>query len=435
MKAITVRIGSSAIIGAVVFGPLTVAAAETGRSIALVLDASGSMNAKLPDGAARIDAAKSAVADLVGKLPGDTRVALRVYGHQSPTQQKNCKDTELVVGFDGAASNKLAVLAAARGIRAQGYTPITHVLKLAAEDIAKENAASRAIVLVSDGKETCAGDPCATAKALADADARLVVHTVGLGVDAAARYQLQCIANVARGIYVGAENTAELTAALGKATAAAAAPRKTTEIVVTAKTGKIRIEGAPPAYHEVINAATGQQVAKINTGYPSEVELPAGIYNVKFMNGLWMGVEVKPGATTRLSPGFLRIEGRDLWGSRFLDPETQEPVGETLASSDRVALLPTRLLVTFGNLRKVVWPEMIEIKEGVTTTLRPGSIQVRSTKTFKAAVEGADGQIAGEVSSGVHRIALPPGKYTLKLDGEQIPVELSEGENVEIKLP
>ena len=55
----------------------------------------------------------------------------------------------------------------------------------------------------------------------------------------------------------------------------------------------------------------------------------------------------------------------------------------------------------------------IEIKEGVTTTLRPGSIQIRSTRTFKAAVEGADGQIAGEVSSGVHRIALPPGKYTL----------------------
>jgi hypothetical protein len=142
-----------------------------------------------------------------------------------------------------------------------------------------------------------------------------------------------------------------------------------------------------------------------------------------------------PGATTRLSPGFLRIEGRDLWGNKFLDPETQEAVGQTLASSERVALLPTRVLVTFGNLHKLVWPDTIEIKEGATTTLRPGSIQVRSTRTFKAAIEGADGQIVGEVSSGVHRVALPPGKYTLKLDGEQIPVELSEGNNVEIKLP
>jgi hypothetical protein len=434
MRAIIVRMGVTLIIGGTVLGPLASAAAETGRSIALVLDASGSMNAKLPDGATRIDAAKAAVADLVGKLSADTRLAFRVYGHQSPTQQKDCKDTQLLVGFDSVAGNKSAVLAAARGIRAQGYTPITYVLKLAAEDLRKENATSRAVVLVSDGKETCASDPCATAKALADADAKLVVHTVGLGVDAAARYQLQCIASVARGIYVGAESTAELASALSRA-AEAAPVRHSTQVAVGDKKGKIRIEGAPPASHEVINAASGQEIARINTGYPSEVELPAGIYNVRFRNGAWMGVEVKPGATTTLRPGFLKIEGRDLWGNRFLDPETQEAAGETLASSDRVALLPTRVLVTFGNLHKLVWPETVEIKEGATTTLRPGGIQVRSAKTFKATVKGADGQVAGEISSSVHRIALPPGMYTVELDGRQIPVELGQGQDVEIKIP
>jgi hypothetical protein len=433
MREIGVRAGAVLIIGGGVFAPLASAVAETGRSIALVLDASGSMNAKLPDGAARIDAAKAAVADLVGKLPGDTRLAFRVYGHQSPTQQKNCRDTQLLVNFDMVAGNKAAVLAAARGIRAQGYTPITYVLKLAAEELGKESIASRAVVLVSDGKETCAGDPCATAKALADADARLVVHTVGLGVDAAARYQLQCIASVARGIYVGAESTAELASALSRTAEAAA--RQTTLVTVTDTNGKIRIQGAPPASHAVIDAATGKEVAKINTGYPSEVELPAGIYSVKFNNGLWMGVEVKPGATTTLRPGFLKIEGRDLWGNRFLDPETQEAVGETLPSSDRVALLPTRVLVTFGNLRKLVWPETVEIKEGATTTLRPGSIQVRSAKPFKADIRGADGLVASEISSSVHRVALPPGKYTLELDGRQIAVDLNQGQDVEIKIP
>ena len=35
------------------------------------------MNAKLPDGTTRIDVAKAAIADLVGKLPGDMRLALR----------------------------------------------------------------------------------------------------------------------------------------------------------------------------------------------------------------------------------------------------------------------------------------------------------------------------------------------------------------------
>jgi len=409
------------------------ALAETGRSIALVLDGSGSMNARLPDGGIRIDAAKSAVADVVGRLPGDTRLALRAYGHQSPTQQKNCQDTALLVGFDTVANNKSAVVAAARGIRAQGYTPITYVLRLAAEDLRNENVAARAIVLVSDGKETCAGDPCATAKALAAADAKLVVHTVGLGVDAAARYQLQCIASVARGIYVDASNAADLASALGRTVSAPA--RQVTGVAVAGGPGKIRIEGAPPALHEVLDAATGKEIAKINTGHPSEVELPAGIYNVKFANGLWMGVEVKAGATTSLRPGFLKIDGRDLWGNRLLDPETRQTAGETRGAYDRVALVPTRVLVTFGNLHKLVWPETVEIKEGATVMLRPGGIQVRSAKTFKGVVKSADGLAASDISSAISRIALPPGKYTLELDGRQIPVELGQGQDVEIKIP
>src|SRR5262249_11434048 len=178
------------------------------------------------------------------------------------------------------------------------------------------------------------------------------------------------------------ESTGELASALSR-TAEAAPVRKTTQLAIADDKGKIRIDGAPPALHEVIDAASGQKVATINTGHPAEVSLSAGIYNVKFQNGLWMGVEVKPGATTTLKPGFLKIEGRDLWGNRLLDLETQEIVGETQAGYDRVALLPTRVLITFGSLGKVLWPEPVEIREGATTTLRPGGIQVRSAKPFK----------------------------------------------------
>jgi hypothetical protein len=432
MRTIVGRIGLALLLGSVFFAPAGAAAAETRRSIALVLDASGSMNAKLPEGATRIDAAKAAVGVLVGKLPGDTRLAFRVYGHQSPTRAKNCQDTALLVPFGEAAGNRQAVLAAAGGIRAQGYTPITYVLKLAAQDLAAEEADSRVIVLVSDGRETCAADPCAAAKALADADARLVVHTVGLGVDAAARYQLQCIANVARGLYVGADSASELAAALVR-TAEAAPARQTAEIAL-AGMGRIRIEGAPPALHDVIDATTGREVGKINAGSPSEIDLPAGLYNVKFQNGLWMGVEVKAGAKTTLRPGLLRIEGRDLWGNKLLDPETGEVVGRTSAGYDRIALVPTRMLVAFGSSHKSLWPETVEIKEGATLTLRAGGLRVRSAKSFTAVVKGSDGQVASEVSSGIPRVALPPGKYTLELESRQIAVELSEGRDVEIKL-
>jgi hypothetical protein len=87
------------------------AAAQEGRSIALILDASGSMNARLASGQTRIEAAKAAVGDFVAKLPANTRISYRVYGHQSPTKDRNCKDTELMVDFGAASTNRAAILA------------------------------------------------------------------------------------------------------------------------------------------------------------------------------------------------------------------------------------------------------------------------------------------------------------------------------------
>ena len=52
---------------------------------------------------------------------------------------------------------------------------------------------------MSDGKETCKGDPVLAAKALAAKG--ITVHTVGFIVDTAARGQLQHIAQVTGGTY------------------------------------------------------------------------------------------------------------------------------------------------------------------------------------------------------------------------------------------
>jgi hypothetical protein len=420
--------------------PIGAALAENSRSIALVLDASGSMKARLPDGATRIEAAKAAVADVVGKLPANARLALRVYGHQSPTQRRDCRDTALLVPFDSVANNKSAVIAASRGVQAQGYTPITYVLKLAAGDLAHEAADSRVIILVSDGQETCEGDPCATAKALAEADAKLVVHTVGLGVDTAARYQLQCIANVARGTYFDAKTGDELGRLLGEASEKAPAPVKTQIVVARPRPGRLEVKGATQDGHRVIDASTGQPIDLIRPGTGQKVtdihplwpvvELPPGIYDVTFANGLWMGIEVKPGETTVLEPGILEIKNADFQGHKVLEPETGEVVAELLASKNRVALMPSRFSVTFGNL---VWPD-VELKPGKTTTLNPGVISVRTSQIAQYEVTGPEGQLAGKVGTGANRLALPAGEYTLKLPDQTVPITLKEGQVVEITI-
>jgi hypothetical protein len=420
--------------------PICAAVSENARSIALVLDASGSMKARLPDGATRIEAAKAAVAEMIINLPAETRLALRAYGHQSPTQKKDCKDTALLVPFDTVANNKSAVLEASRGIQAQGYTPITYVLRLAAEDLARENAASRVVVLVSDGQETCESDPCAAAKALADADAKLVVHAIGLGVSAAARFQLQCIANVARGAYFDANNRGELARVLGEASAKAPTPMKTQITISRPQPGRLEVKGATQEGHRVIAAATGQRIdvtrpgtgQKVDSIHPlwPVVELPSGIYNVTFANGLWRGIEVKPGETTVIEPGILEIKNADFQGHKVLEPETGEIVAELLTSKTRVALIPSRFSVTFG---KLIWPD-VEIKPGRTTTLNPGVINVRTAVIAQYDVIGPEGQLAGKVGTGANRLALPAGDYILELPDQKLPINLQEGQVVEINI-
>ena len=168
------------------------------RSVLLILDSSGSMNAKLPNGETRIEVAKRAIKGVAGFVPAQAQISLRMYGAQSSARQKNCQDTHVAVPFAPAQTAARRIAAAADGVKAQGYTPIAYSLEQAANDFPSD-AKERVIVLVSDGKETCQGDPVLAAKALAGK--RITVHTVGFIVDTAARGQLQNIARITGGTY------------------------------------------------------------------------------------------------------------------------------------------------------------------------------------------------------------------------------------------
>jgi hypothetical protein len=258
--------------------------AGNAKSIMLVLDASGSMKAQLPDGTSRMDAAKSAVAQLVSTLPDDTALALRAYGHQSPQAQKNCKDSSLLTPFESVTKNKAAVIAKALSLQPQGYTPITYALTLAGKDLHDQEAASHVVVLVSDGKETCDADPCAAAKALAEADAKLVVHTIGAGVDEPTRKELQCIATAARGSYFDANSSFELATVVGQAaeTQAVEAPdvKPVSKTSISQKSASTDQQG-PTAINtgEIVKGRLGE-TGKTSTHHYWKISAPAGRYRV-----------------------------------------------------------------------------------------------------------------------------------------------------------
>ncbi len=187
-----------------------------GRMV-LVLDASGSMTEPHGDGRTRFKAAVSALRQVVGSLPGDLHVGLRVYGSRISDGPGSCQDSELVTPV-GPLDRKALRTALGRA-RPLGNTPIAYSLREAAADLPDEGA--RTIVLVSDGEESCGGDPCQVARDLTQQGLDLHVDVVGFQVDDAARNQLTCVAQAGRGTFYDAPDAAALANQLSRLSARA----------------------------------------------------------------------------------------------------------------------------------------------------------------------------------------------------------------------
>ncbi|WP_245617229.1 VWA domain-containing protein [Knoellia subterranea] len=182
----------------------------------LMLDASGSMKAKDPSGLTKIEAAKKALTGVVGALPESAQVGLRVYGATvdgggKPTPAA-CADTKLVHPI--GALDKAGMTTTIAAIKALGETPIAHSLEEAMKDLGADG--KRNIVLVSDGEESCVPDPCPVVKKLTANGIDLQIDTVGFGVNAKARTQLQCIADAGNGSYFDAKDADQLNTSLSK---------------------------------------------------------------------------------------------------------------------------------------------------------------------------------------------------------------------------
>src|SRR5690348_8471680 len=103
--------------------------------ILFVLDGSGSMLE--PWGRphqTKMSMAKSILSKIIDSLQQNVNVelALRVYGHRSPREINNCKDTWLEVPFQ--SKNHKLIIEKINEIKPKGVTPITYSLEQAAND-------------------------------------------------------------------------------------------------------------------------------------------------------------------------------------------------------------------------------------------------------------------------------------------------------------
>ncbi|GJL92813.1 vWA domain-containing protein [Hyphococcus sp.] len=203
------------------------AAADDGDSI-LVLDASGSMWGQI-DGEAKITIAKQVLGDLLKDLPAERRLGLIAYGHR---RTGDCTDIEELAAI---GADRAVISGAVAKLNPKGKTPMADSVKLAAQKL-QYTEKKATVILVSDGIETCAPDPCGVAAALEAAGADFTVHVVGFDVaEENAQAQLRCIAENTGGTFVSAEDASGLSEALNETVIEAAeAPPPTANIYLRA---------------------------------------------------------------------------------------------------------------------------------------------------------------------------------------------------------
>ncbi len=163
-------------------GLLTVVAGEDGAgtggaAVELILDASGSMLQRM-EGKRRIVVAKEVLTEAVREhIPADTPLALRVFGHKEPDACRTDLEIPLAPLDPDTAAEKIASIQAMNLAR----TPIADSLAAVESDL--EGMESGAVVLVTDGEETCDGDAAAVIESLQEKGFTVSLNIVGFAID------------------------------------------------------------------------------------------------------------------------------------------------------------------------------------------------------------------------------------------------------------
>ncbi len=151
--------------------------------VIMIIDASGSMNDRFGGSGSRLDAAKSASGGMIRSLPPAVDVGLVDFdacGHVRRDKFYSAPDRGALLGEIGRltprAGTPLAQAISRAGAIASGTTPSV-------------------VVVVTDGNDSCGGDPCAAAAAVHRARPNVIINVIDLSDTAEDARVLQCVAS------------------------------------------------------------------------------------------------------------------------------------------------------------------------------------------------------------------------------------------------
>ncbi|MEJ2590808.1 MAG: VWA domain-containing protein [Candidatus Thiodiazotropha sp.] len=327
-----------------------------------ILDASGSMWGRI-NGQPKIAIAKDVMGKLVPELPDTTRIGLIAYGHR---RKSDCEDVETLV--KPGANDKQVVLKAVAGLNAKGKTPLTRSVNQAIDMLRQQMGAST-VVLVSDGIESCGGDPCAAVKAAKASGVNFILHTVGFGLSKQESTQLECMAKAGGGEFFQANNAEELLKSTRKA-----------------------VKSKGPGLLKLTLRANGKPV---NAWVRLTGEGSIGVAGLTNDDG------VVPGHSWRLTPGKYQLETYPA-GLRGVEPMIIKGIG----------------IESGKTVEKQLDFEQATLHLIATMNGKPVTIQVQLTQSDSGKVVFDTATFSTFTMNGVNTpydVQLPPGSYHLKV--------------------
>jgi len=181
---------------------------KTRRNLEIILDASGSMKAVMAGKKTRWDVALETLDQVLNTLPDDFNVGLRMYGHrEASTSPKTCTDTQLLVPV--RKLNRAAIMKSASAFKPKGETPLVYSSLQAPGDLKQLGGGT--VILITDGEESCKGDPVKAAEELKASGLDIRLNIVGFALkNPKTQQELAAFAQATGGLYYAANTGAAL---------------------------------------------------------------------------------------------------------------------------------------------------------------------------------------------------------------------------------
>ncbi|TWA66296.1 von Willebrand factor type A domain-containing protein [Azospirillum baldaniorum] len=173
--------------------------------VVLIVDGSKSMDERHLGPQTRMDLARRSIEHMVRGLPKPVEVAL--------VEFTTCTDVRRDKFY--SAPERDALVREVQRLTPTGGTPLARSLERAGNIVSSDAEAT--IIVVSDGDDTCHGDPCAAARAIKARKPRVTINVIDLS-DQSGRATVQCIAKATGGKVLSPNSGADMLQKMQQAT-------------------------------------------------------------------------------------------------------------------------------------------------------------------------------------------------------------------------